>query len=334
MMALMFILHFQILVCLPLVCFILTEHLTPSSHNTEPLKPAQSQTASDILTGHESEELLVGSDKKSCSVEGVVSAAPMPADALTLLADLALSGNGGKNEKTLQNLGLDTDGRLKQRQGMHDSVKESSSQEAISVLHALLRRPADDTLKLPIAARSPLPRGLVMRGEWVVIISKDHSYSQPPSLLLGLSGTHPQALPLPRTDYFIKPIPVDLYGRPLSDKDDWLLLQRDSRVNRNGWDQQPLLTKQHSSITKEKRRSKRRRQIVEKDGSVEVTRVWREQYDFSLDSKFTNDPHDKAVTRALHGYVFICHYCFYRNVLCGQKRHIYFVSTDIDKEPS
>lgn len=260
----------------------------------------------------------MGSDEKSCSLEGVINAAPMPADALTLLADLALSDNSGQNEKTLQSLGLGTEGMLSQRQGTQDSVKDSGSQEAASVLHALLRRPAD-TLKLPIPAKSPMPSGLVMRGEWVVVISKDHSYSQPPSLLLGLSGPRLQALPFPRTDPLMKPKLVNLHARAVSRKDDWVLLQRESCINRNGWEQQAPMKKQLKSTTKEKRRSKRRRQIVEKDGSIEVTRVWREQYDFSLDSKFTNDPHDKAVTRALHGYVFICLYWFWKLILLYDK---------------
>ncbi|XP_041692853.2 uncharacterized protein LOC121531610 isoform X4 [Coregonus clupeaformis] len=43
------------------------------------------------------------------------------------------------------------------------------------------------------------------------------------------------------------------------------------------------------------------RRFIEKDGSVQVTRLWMENYDFSSDSKFTNDPKDKTVTRALHG---------------------------------
>ncbi|KAL0968743.1 hypothetical protein UPYG_G00271140 [Umbra pygmaea] len=43
------------------------------------------------------------------------------------------------------------------------------------------------------------------------------------------------------------------------------------------------------------------RRFVEKDGSVQVTRLWKENYDFIADSKFTNDPKDKTVIRALHG---------------------------------
>ncbi|XP_014003203.2 uncharacterized protein isoform X3 [Salmo salar] len=46
---------------------------------------------------------------------------------------------------------------------------------------------------------------------------------------------------------------------------------------------------------------RRLRRFIEKDSSVQVTRLWKENYDFNSDSKFTNDPMDKTVIRALHG---------------------------------
>ncbi|XP_036835860.1 uncharacterized protein LOC110524916 isoform X4 [Oncorhynchus mykiss] len=46
---------------------------------------------------------------------------------------------------------------------------------------------------------------------------------------------------------------------------------------------------------------RRLRRFIEKDRSVQVTRLWKENYDFNSDSKFTNDPMDKTVIRALHG---------------------------------
>ncbi|KAL2093530.1 hypothetical protein ACEWY4_010842 [Coilia grayii] len=278
---------------------------TPASRSTDSLKRALSQTASDILTGHGLEELCVASDK-SCNLE-VVNSSHLPADALTLLADLALSGGSGKNTKIVQNLGVDS--RLSQRQGIQDSVKANSSQDTASVLHALLRRPAE-ALKLP--AKSPMPRGLVVEGEYVVIVSKDHPYSQSP-LMLGLSGSPLQALPLSRcSDSLTSTHPVGMQGRPVSRREDRIVLQVQHNpsslssgdkgcVNRNGWQQQSPIRKLVTSNWKERRKSRQRRRIVEKDGSIKVTRLWKEQYDFSLDSKFTNDSHDKTVTRALHG---------------------------------
>ncbi|XP_055789257.1 uncharacterized protein LOC129862006 isoform X3 [Salvelinus fontinalis] len=50
-----------------------------------------------------------------------------------------------------------------------------------------------------------------------------------------------------------------------------------------------------------KQKFHRFRRFIEKDGSVQVTRLWKENYNFNSDSKFTNDPKDKTVIRALHG---------------------------------
>uniref|UniRef100_UPI0037E81E95 protein TASOR 2 isoform X2 n=1 Tax=Semicossyphus pulcher TaxID=241346 RepID=UPI0037E81E95 len=50
-----------------------------------------------------------------------------------------------------------------------------------------------------------------------------------------------------------------------------------------------------------RRKFRHSRTFVNKDGSVQVTKEWKENYDFNLDSKFTSDSQDKAITRALHG---------------------------------
>ncbi|KAI4826245.1 hypothetical protein KUCAC02_021886, partial [Chaenocephalus aceratus] len=43
------------------------------------------------------------------------------------------------------------------------------------------------------------------------------------------------------------------------------------------------------------------RTFANKDGSIQVTKHWKENYDFDLDSKFTNDSKDRTIIRALHG---------------------------------
>ncbi|XP_066561216.1 uncharacterized protein tasor2 isoform X2 [Amia ocellicauda] len=43
------------------------------------------------------------------------------------------------------------------------------------------------------------------------------------------------------------------------------------------------------------------RLLTEENGVLQVTRVWKEKYEFNLDSKYTNDPLDKTISRALHG---------------------------------
>ncbi|XP_027006961.2 uncharacterized protein tasor2 isoform X2 [Tachysurus fulvidraco] len=74
-----------------------------------------------------------------------------------------------------------------------------------------------------------------------------------------------------------------------------------NKEGKNGWKFLPSLP---GSAVKAKVWSSlflRCRTIVEKEGSIQVTRHWKENYDFKFDSKFTNDKLDKCVTRALHG---------------------------------
>ncbi|XP_041795719.1 uncharacterized protein tasor2 isoform X2 [Chelmon rostratus] len=49
------------------------------------------------------------------------------------------------------------------------------------------------------------------------------------------------------------------------------------------------------------RKFRHSRAFANKDGSVQVTKQWKENYDFNLDSKFTSDSKDRAIIRALHG---------------------------------
>ncbi|XP_041650940.1 uncharacterized protein tasor2 isoform X2 [Cheilinus undulatus] len=53
--------------------------------------------------------------------------------------------------------------------------------------------------------------------------------------------------------------------------------------------------------TMRRRKFRHSRTFVNKDGSIQVTKQWTEDYDFSLDSKFASDSEVKAVIRALHG---------------------------------
>ncbi|XP_038164865.1 uncharacterized protein LOC119799149 [Cyprinodon tularosa] len=54
-------------------------------------------------------------------------------------------------------------------------------------------------------------------------------------------------------------------------------------------------------LSKQKERFKTSRTFVMKENTIQVTRKWQENYNFNLDSRFTSDPKDKAVIRALHG---------------------------------
>ncbi|KAF5905546.1 protein FAM, partial [Clarias magur] len=204
--------------------------------------------------------------------EEVAVCVPAPSDALNLLADLALSVN---SDEMLPKLGE-----------KHHGARTSSSPQ--TVIH-LLR---DLTPRL----KSPFPEGLVVTGDFILEISKEHSYSQPTSLLSGLTGICPQVQS-----------PGGRVDSHLSMKSDLLLKLPDlaspgyyDKEGKNGWTLVPsppaaVKAKVWSTIFL------RARTVTEKQGSIQVTRFWKENYDFKFDSKFTNDKLDKCVTRALHG---------------------------------
>lgn len=213
--------------------------------------------------------------------EEVTVGVPAPSDALNLLADLALSVN---SDKMLPNLGE-----------KHLGAKTSSSSQ--KVIHLL--RDFSPRLKLP--PKSPFPEGLVVTGDLILEISKEHSYSQPTSLLSGLTGVCPQVQP-----------PLGCVESHLYMKSDLLLKFPElsscpgfrNKGGENGWRILPSISASSSTAVKAKGWSSvflRSRSIIEKQGSIRVTRDWKENYDFKFDSKFTNDKLDKCVTRALHG---------------------------------
>lgn len=215
------------------------------------------------------------------SAESVSMGASLPSDALSLLADLAL---GSSNDKVLSNL--------------EAKPGQEASGSPQSVLHALLRCPST---RFKVPPRSPFPEGLLVTGELILEISKEHSYSQPTSLLSGLSGPSPQVSspsgcvdsPLSLTTGLHLNLPKDGAAS---------CLQEDG--GKTEWKHLISADKPMSLIPKTKTRKSRflrNRRIIEKEGKIQVMRIWEEDYDFKFDSKFTNDSIDKTVTRALHG---------------------------------
>ncbi|XP_043103207.1 uncharacterized protein tasor2 isoform X2 [Puntigrus tetrazona] len=231
--------------------------------------------------------------KRRISTDGKASAerlsmgASQPSDALSLLADLAL---GASNDKMLTSLEAKAD------QETLDGVRASGSTE--SVLHALLRYPST-RFKLP--PRSPFPEGLLVTGELILEISKEHSYSQPTSPLSGLSGPSPKVSSPSgsvESPLFLKT------GLHLNLPKDAVVSCHQEEGGKAEWKHLISPCKQLSRIPKTKPRKSRilrNRSIIEKEGMIQVTRIWKEPYDFKFDSKFTNDSKDKTVTRALHG---------------------------------
>lgn len=223
-----------------------------------------------------------------------------PADALTLLADLALSTSNDKVlEQQSDHLALQQQECCPSLVISDNSVKDGGSPhepdgEPESVLHALLKQPSAARLKLP--PQSPSPKGLVVgSGERVVLVSQEHSYSLPPSsLLLGLSGSILQVSISEGLQQHRK----DIFADGTQTLRAFLCQQKDQNRKEPG-----LAPESLSKGIGCRQKFHRFRQFIEKDGSVQVTRLWKENYNFNSDSKFTNDPKDKTVIRALHGYV-------------------------------
>ncbi|XP_067091280.1 protein TASOR 2 isoform X1 [Osmerus mordax] len=244
--------------------------------------------ASERLEKNKSPELPPVSRSYSVSkghcLQEVVNSADPPTDALTLLADLALCGS---NDKVLPL----PDPLLERKLGPSLETYSASSPKPQSLLHDMLRPSA---AKPCLPADSLLPKGVKGRQEGVVLISTEHSYSLPPSSsLLGLSGAFLQVPALSSTEG-LQQHRKDIYGDGTQAL--FAFLRQDNTRDELNKSQQNL----NKSLLR-RRKLRRSRSFTEKDGSIQVTRRWKENYDFSLDSKFTNDLKDKTVIRALHG---------------------------------
>ncbi|KAM9503641.1 uncharacterized protein ACWYII_000852 isoform 1-T1 [Salvelinus alpinus] len=270
---------------------------TPASFEKE--KVAQ-PISSQLLTLNPDVRRVVSRGRPRTVKKDASDASCPPADALTLLADLALSTS---NDKVLDHLALQQQECCPSLVISDNSVKDGGSPhesdgEPESVLHALLKHPSVARLKLP--PQSPSPKGLVVgSGERVVLVSQEHSYSLPPSssLLLGLSGS---TLQVPISEG-LQPHRKDMvYGDGTQALRAFLCQEQDQ--NRKELGEEPgVAPESMSKGIGRRRRFRRLRRFIEKDSSVQVTRLWQENYDFNSDSKFTNDPMDKTVIRALHG---------------------------------
>ncbi|XP_073675094.1 uncharacterized protein tasor2 [Garra rufa] len=248
-------------------------------------KHADQQLISSLI-GDRVGRRRVSTDGKA-SAERLSKGESLPSDALSLLADLAL---GASNDKMLTNL------EAKAGQEALDGVKASGSPE--SVLHALLRYPST-RFKLP--PRSPFPEGLLVTGELILEISKEHSYSQPTSPLSGLSGPSPKVSSSPSGN-IESPLSLKT-GVHLNLPKDAVASSHQEEGGKAEWKHLISSDKPLTEIQTKSRRSRilRNRNIIEKEGIIKVMRIWKEPYDFKFDSKFTNDSKDKTVTRALHG---------------------------------
>lgn len=204
-----------------------------------------------------------------------------PTDGLNLLADLALCATS--NQPPLQPNPPERVLKLLSCKNA-DGVAEQES-----VLHALLRQPTARPIQ---HHQSPPPVHHVGGGELAGLITKEHAYSMHPStsLLLGFSNMSFQVYPLSGCTRLLQPLKDYPHCQTQA-----LSVDHEEKSNH----QAPECTEKQTLG----RRFKRSRTFTIKDGSVQVTKHWKRNYDFGLDSKFSNDPQFRSICRALHGYV-------------------------------
>ncbi|KAM4618400.1 uncharacterized protein tasor2 isoform 1-T1 [Polymixia lowei] len=209
-------------------------------------------------------------------------------DGLTLLADLALSDSNDQVAQQPEPAQTKRDSGLE----MCDLAEDDTGTESETIIHALLKQTAARPICSP---KSPSPKGLAESKDVVGLISKEHAYSLPPSpsLLLGLPGI-PFQIPSLSGSAGLQKHHQIMYGDGTQALHAFLCQEDKSELECTA----PNFLKKDMVRRRKFRHS---RTFIEKNGSIQVTRQWKGNYDFDLDSKFTNDSKDKTITRALHG---------------------------------
>lgn len=199
-------------------------------------------------------------------------------DGLNLLADLALSTTSFEQALPQQD------------QAVEGRQETSLNREPESVLHALLRQPPARQIQPP---EHPLLNPVVGGADLACLISKEHAYtfSQSSSVPLSLLVAPFQVSPLSGSTRL-------LHHQQTMNCEEIKPLHATADQRRRPEDPEPQ--KKHR-VRRE--RFCRSRTFVNKDGCVQVTKHWKENYSFDFDSKFTNDSKYRAICRAIHGYV-------------------------------
>lgn len=203
-------------------------------------------------------------------------------DGLNLLADLALSTTSF--EQVLP----------QQEQAVEERKETCLSREPESVLHALLRQPPARQIQLP---ERPLLNPVVGGDDLVCLISKEHAYTFPQSSTLPLS--------LVVAPFQVSPVSgsTRLLHHQLTVNCEEIKpfqITAEQRNTKESNQKDPELQKKHRVRREGFCRS---RTFVNKDGCIQVSKNWKGNYNFSFDSKFTDDSKFRAICRALHGYV-------------------------------
>ncbi|XP_051916556.1 uncharacterized protein LOC127597515 isoform X2 [Hippocampus zosterae] len=130
-------------------------------------------------------------------------------------------------------------------------------------------------------------------GDWARLLCQEHAYSLPlrASLPPALPGTPFQVSPLSgSTGLLQRPRAARAVETPraaAADDLEELAEKRDGQPSDRGGTRTTALNRDRSFLCR--------------DGSVQVTRQWKEKYDFGRDSRFSSDPKDRTIVRALHG---------------------------------
>lgn len=234
----------------------------------------------------------IRNNSDSKSAKGKSNSASSSTAALNLLADLALSATFDPDQPQLDQT-LEREPKTRLRNDVFTGVGQES------VLHALLRQPAARSIQL---SESPSPSHLVASSEWTGLISTEHSYSlsQSSSLLSDLSGSTFRVPPLSSSTRPLQPHQtMTSHGSktPYSP-----VGQEDIREHNH---RTPKHLKKHVACGRKFWCS---RTFDSKNGSIRITKHWKENYNFNRDSRFTNDPEHRTICRALHGYVYFIIY--------------------------
>ncbi|CAL8360000.1 unnamed protein product [Lota lota] len=187
-------------------------------------------------------------------------------NALSLLADLAL----GDNQALPQ---------LDPRSNVDNLLSDGTKLDNQLVLPSMLQQPADGPV---LPSNSPSPEGILGSKDVIGLIAKEHDYSWS------------TASQVPKTT---SPAGTPEHSQNLSGPE----LPTLSSVPPEGPREHRASVEYMNKDAIRSRRFRRSRIFVENDGFLQVTRKWKGNYDFDLDSKFTNHPVEKTVCRGLHG---------------------------------
>ena len=165
--------------------------------------------------------------------------------------------------------------------------KDGAKLDNQSVLPSMLNEPADSRV---LPSISPSPEGLVGGKDVIDLIAKEHTYSSFTTSQVPTTSS-PEGMPQHDQNLFGPGLPALCNVPPEG------TMELKASIEDMNKDAIPS------------RKFRRSRIFVEQDGFLKVTRKWKGNYDFDLDSKFTHHPVEKTVCRGLHGYVH--HFSFY-----------------------